>query len=175
MYRELRALGIKDTRVFYETDSLGHLTGNLISERNWGEWERLYKKDKKEWEDKYYEANKGLFPSKADMYNNNMFLEAFGAWREGWHSLYSVKIELKDEDGNTLKYKDGKAKKRWAPVIDTDKGYQSKAYNFANPQWEELQKNEKAVAWLNKYMKLKRELDDMLPDGSTNAAGVRAP
>ena len=175
MYGDLKKAGISDTRVFYETDSLGHLTGNLISERNWGEWERLYKEDKKKWEDDWYENNKDMFSSKADMYNNAIFLTAFGAWREGWHNDHSVKIELKDADGNPLKYEDGKIKKRWAPVIKTDPQASSKPFDFYNEKWDKLQDNPKAAQWLKEYMKLKQELDSLLPDGSTNALGVRAP
>ena len=50
-YRELKRLGISNTRLFYETDSEGHLTGNLISERNWGQWEKEYKDAMKEFND----------------------------------------------------------------------------------------------------------------------------
>lgn len=175
MYQNLRDLGVRDTRRFYEVDSLGHLTGNLISERNWGEWERLYKEDKKEFENAWYEANKNWLPSKIDMYHNPQFLTAFGAWREGWHNDHSIKLVLKDDDGNDLKYPDGKTKKRWVPAISSDTGSASKPFLFDNPAWEKLQQNPPLAKWYKEYMTLKKELDALLPDGSTNALGVRAP
>lgn len=175
LYKDLRRLGIKDTRRFYELDSKGHITGNFISERNWGEWERQYKEDKKKFEDEWYESHKDLFKTQTDMYHNTIYLTAFGAWREGWHNDHSVKIEVTNEDGSVAKYPDGKTKKRWAPAISTDKGASSKVYLFDSKQWADLQKEPQTAEWFKKYMTLKRELDTMIPDGSTNAFGVRAP
>lgn len=178
-YRELKRLGISNTRIFYETDSEGHLTGNLISERNWGQWEKEYKDAMKEFNDQYWEANKAMFNgNKSEMFHNNMYLVAFGAWRNGWHKEHSVKIPVLDKEGNPKRNEDGMEIKILAPAISSDKDsidkvtYNSKQYQdfidkygYASAQ----------VQWLKDFIKLKQELDELLPFGATNMSGVRAP
>ena len=178
-YRELKRLGISDTRLFYETDSEGHLTGNLISERNWGQWEKEYKDAMKEFNDQYWEANKSMFNgNKSEMFHNNMYLVAFGAWRNGWHKEHSVKIPVLDKEGNPKRNDDGMEIKILAPAISSDKDsidkviYDSKQYkNFI----AKYGSSSAQVQWLNEFINLKKELDEMLPFGATNMSGVRAP
>lgn len=178
-YRELKRLGISDTRLFYETDSEGHLTGNLISERNWGQWEKEYKDAMKEFNDQYWEANKAMFNgNKSEMFHNNMYLVAFGAWRNGWHKEHSVKIPVLDKEGKPKRNDDGMEIKILAPAISSDKDsidkvtYDSKQYqDFINKYGYDSAQ----VQWLKDFIKLKQELDELLPFGATNMSGVRAP
>lgn len=178
-YRELKRLGISDTRLFYETDSEGHLTGNLISERNWGQWEKEYKDAMKEFNDQYWEANKAMFNgNKSEMLHNNMYLVAFGAWRNGWHKEHSVKIPVLDKDGKPKRNEDGMEIKILAPAISSDKDsidkvtYDSKQYqDFINKYGH----TSAQVQWLKDFINLKKELDELLPFGATNMSGVRAP
>lgn len=178
-YRELKNMGISNTRIFYETDSEGHLTGNLISERNWGQWEKDYKDAMKEFNDQYWEANKALFNgNKSEMFHNNMYLISFGAWRNGWHNAHSTKIPVLDKEGKTKKDEEGRDIKILAPAITGDEKsenkitYNSKQYqDFVNKYGQKS----KEVQWLKDFMNLKKELDEILPFGATNMSGVRAP
>lgn len=189
-YRELKRLGISDTRIFYETDSEGHLTGNLISERNWGQWEKDYKDAMKEFNDQYWEANKAMFNgNKSEMFHNNMYLIAFGAWRKGWHNGFqdkdgwhkghSVKIPVLDKDGNPKLNDDGLTIKILAPAISSDKDIDNKFYTYDSEQYknfvDKYGRTSAQVQWLKDFIKLKQELDELLPFGATNMSGVRAP
>jgi len=41
--KELKDLGVTDTRMFYETyTDTDNLTGNIISKYNWGDWEKEF-------------------------------------------------------------------------------------------------------------------------------------
>ena len=178
-YRELRNLGISNTRLFYETDSEGHLTGNLISERNWGQWEKDYKDAMKEFNDQYWEANKAMFNgNKSEMFHNNMYLVAFGAWRNGWHKEHSVKIPVLDKEGNPKRNDDGMEIKILAPAISSDKDSIDKV-TYDSTQYQDFINKyghtSAQVQWLKDFIKLKQELDELLPFGATNMSGVRAP
>lgn len=189
-YRELRNLGISNTRLFYETDSEGHLTGNLISERNWGQWEKEYKDAMKEFNDQYWETNKAMFNgNKSEMFHNNMYLIAFGAWRNGWHNGFqdkdgwhkghSVKIPVLDKEGKPKINDDGIEIKILAPAISSDKDADNKFYTYDSEQYKNFVDKygctSAQVQWLKDFIKLKQELDELLPFGATNMSGVRAP
>lgn len=178
-YRELKRLGISNTRLFYETDSEGHLTGNLISERNWGQWEKEYKDAMKEFNDQYWETNKAMFNgNKSEMFHNNMYLIAFGAWRNGWHKEHSVKIPVLDKDGNPKRNDDGMEIKILAPAISSDKDSIDKV-TYDSTQYQDFINKyghtSAQVQWLKDFINLKNELDELLPFGATNMSGVRAP
>lgn len=154
----------------------GQLTGNLISERNWGAWEAQYKIDKKAFEDKFFEEHKDIFYSKTEMYSNTAFIVAFGAWKEGWNAKHSTQQTLKDENGNILVDESGKEIKIYVPAVESDPDSVSKAFLYDNPAWHQLKKEDpEAFKWLEEYMTFKRELDNLLPKGCTNRLGVRAP
>lgn len=178
-YRELKRLGISNTRLFYETDSEGHLTGNLISERNWGQWEKEYKDAMKDFNNQYWEANKAMFNgNKSEMFHNNMYLVAFGAWRNGWHKEHSVKIPVLDKDGNPKRNDDGMEIKILAPAISSDKDSIDKV-TYDSIQYQDFINKyghtSAQVQWLKDFINLKNELDELLPFGATNMSGVRAP
>ena len=178
-YRELKRLGISNTRLFYETDSEGHLTGNLISERNWGQWEKEYKDAMKEFNDQYWEANKAMFNgNKSEMFHNNMYLVAFGAWRNGWHEEHSVKIPVLDKEGNPKRNDDGMEIKILAPAISSDKDSIDKV-TYDSTQYQDFINKyghtSAQVQWLKDFINLKKELDELLPFGATNMSGIRAP
>lgn len=178
-YRQLKKTKIGDTRVFYEVDSKGHLTGNLISERNWGQWEKEYKDDLQEFNDLYWKNNKDLFNgNKNEMFHNNMYLVALGAWRNEWHNKHSVKIPVLDKDGKTKKDEDGRDIKILAPAISSDEDSVDKFTYDSDQYWKFVNKygkDSKEVQWLKDFMNLKKELDELLPFGATNMSGVRAP
>ena len=116
--------------------------------------------------------------NKSEMFHNNMYLVAFGAWRNGWHKEHSVKIPVLDKEGNPKRNDDGIEIKILAPAISSDKDsidkvtYDSKQYkNFI----AKYGSSSAQVQWLKDFINLKKELDELLPFGATNMSGVRAP
>lgn len=176
---QLRALHGKlkifgTTNPFFEVDDDNMLTGNLVSERHWGKWEAKYKKDKEAFIKDWCEANAHLKIPKNRLFADTRFRAAFGAWKETWHSENSTTITLKDEKGNIIKRSDGKDKKIKAPAISSDPNARNKN-TYDSPQWEKLQKDPVLREWYKEYMAIKVKLDNMLPEGSTNALHIRAP
>jgi hypothetical protein len=110
----LRNYGIKSTSIFMELDDNGEYTGNIISERNWGQWEKKRKADYKEWFDTWWEANKHLYKSVSEAYNDAIFLEAKGSFLKAWHNKNSIKLSTGETN------EDGEEIKCWAPAISTD-------------------------------------------------------
>jgi hypothetical protein len=97
-----------------ELDDNGEYTGNIISERNWGQWEKKRKADYKEWFDTWWEANKHLFKSVSEAYNDTIFLKAKGSFLKFWHDKNSIKLSTGETN------EDGEEIKCWAPAISTD-------------------------------------------------------
>lgn len=159
----------------------GRKSGNLVSDRNWGDWERLWQESKEAFDDKFYEQhkNEGIFASKSEMYSNATYLLAFGGFAQDWHSKYSTKVKIEDPDhpGEYLKDEEGYEIEKYAPITSKDfknsEDAKNAEYLFDSTQLADL--DPKAQEWFQKYLNLKRELDRKLPKGATNMLGLRAP
>lgn len=143
-----KKLGFKDTSILFERSAkTGQLTGNIISEWNWGDYEdeyqEFYKKSRKEFEEsrtdfdqltefeRAFEWNKYFEPKYKEWYNN--------------HFEYNEELHR-----NTLK----------------------EAYR--NHEFSRLMsENPKLKEWYDDFMELKTSLDAKLPEGSTHS--VRMP
>lgn len=55
LYDRLRELGFSKTDMFMERFKDGSLTGNIISEQNWGQWERDYQDARKRFRQEYFD------------------------------------------------------------------------------------------------------------------------
>lgn len=140
---------------FYETyEGTDEKTGNLISELNWGEWER----DK----DFFLRQTRIEFDQSVQADTNDKVLQKirWKAYKElalkKWHKEHST-YDKKTNTHRPKKFKDVK------------NGIYSKYYN---PKYNELSQAEKSL--LGEAMQLKREIDTAhLPVGATVA--VRAP
>ena len=138
--KELNAIGVKNTVEFCEVSPrTGKVTGNIISEYLWGDWEDDWLRFKKEARDEFL-ANNNL-SGKSEMEKSALWHEYFSPLAKHWHKSHS---------------KFDTANLRWTPN-DT----------YKNESWNSIKGTPKEQ-WLNKYMALKRELDGFLPDGSTN-------
>lgn len=187
-YYKLRSIvGAKDkviseitndyTRRFYEVDEKGNLTGNLISERNWGAWEACYKEESTQFKDEWFEAHKEEYHGhKSEMYQDFAFTQKFDEWRTGWHSFHSSYISERDENGEPIKDETGKVIKHWVPALSSDENCTA-SITYESKQWQEFQdkSSPELIEWYKNFIKLKRELDSMLPNGATNYFGLRAP
>lgn len=141
-----KAFGIKQSDLFEKFDD-GTLTGNIISEFHWGEYERDWKKFK----DTEFENFKNSTPNLDDLTEfekalrwDMYFRPLTKDWRKN-HCTY---------DTNLMKF------------IPND--------SYRNYDFDDLMNRIPGLrAWYNDYMLLKTSLDSRLPEGST--VDVRMP
>ena len=138
--------GVKQSDLFERFDD-GTLTGNIISEYHWGEYER----DWKEFKDAEFENFKKSIPNIDDLTEFEKALRwdtYFRPLAKDWHKNNST------WDSNQMKY------------IPNDQ--------YRNYDFDVFMSNHQGLrAWYNDFMILKTSLDDRLPEGSTLA--VRMP
>ena len=138
--------GVKQSDLFERFDD-GTLTGNIISEYHWGEYERNWK----EFKDAEFENFKKSIPNIDDLTEFEKALRwdtYFRPLAKGWHKLNSI------WDPNQMKY------------IPNGQ--------YRNYDFDIFMANHQGLrAWYNDFMILKASLDDRLPEGSTFA--VRMP
>lgn len=139
-FREFK--GVEQSDLFERFDD-GSLTGNILSDVHWGEWE----KDWKEFKDQEFETFKNNTPNLDDLseFEKAMRWDAyFRPLAKAWHKNYS---EWDDSLG------------RYTPShIEYDN---RAAYNALMSKHSGLQQ------WYNEFMQLKMSLDERLPEGST--------
>ena len=165
--------GTTDTRILYEviTDAEGHriMTGNLVSQVNYGAWEaarKEFKQQLKEGFNEYiadmrrqaYENNKGTRG-----YNFSLTDEQRGVlyhtyaeplWQK-WHEENSEKDKVTGRMlPNSTKYHNT----QWDELFDT-----------SNPALSAEEKAERAnrLKWYNALMELKDDMDGLLPKNAT--------
>lgn len=163
LYTDLKKIGHSNTDFLFEKDENGRLTGNLISKVDWGRWERDLKETQKLFREDFYKKYKEIYPNKAEAFKSLEYMQAYADMIKKFHFEHSELKTMKDENGN--------------PVLDENdekvKYNSPKADDYHSSQYDKLSDAEKE--WLEKYMKLKRQLDRQLPFGCTNPEGVRAP
>lgn len=146
-----------DYRWMYEKDETGKLTGNLVTEFDWGAYDRdfdAFKNKCKESFKKTYATmvedfrNGKITESTLSLYWANFFKKPFSQW---------VKDNRKDYGEN----EDSIYGTTWHP---SEKKYHS-------AQWEKLTEGQKEL--MKEYLEIKRELDSYLPDGYSHT--YRAP
>lgn len=138
----------KDTSFLFEKYDDGSLTGNIISEYHWGNWEKarkeFFEKAKEEFNDTYKDTLSLLGESEKTLLWQNFFHAKYKDWNEK-NSIYDDEAE------------------RWMP----NEMYRNPEFNRLLPEGSELRQ------WYNDFMIFKRSLDDRLPEGST--ISVRMP
>ena len=143
-FKEIK--GIEQRDLFEKFDD-GTLTGNIISEFHWGEYER----DWKAFKDVEFENFKNSIPNIDDLTEFEKALRWDNYFRplaKVWHKNNST------WDNNEMRY------------VPND---QYRNYDFDNL----MQSHNGLREWYNSYMQLKTDLDARLPEGSTLA--VRMP
>jgi hypothetical protein len=144
--KELHELGYKNTDFLFEKDSEGKLTGNIISQHHWGEYEKERNKFFEEEKKKFKEVN-----STEGLSEMEVALQ--------WHIWISPKYKQWNKENSTYNNVDN----IWVP---------NKKYD--NPQFESIVPSGSAIRdWYNRYMEIKQNLDSLLPEGSTMS--VRMP
>lgn len=172
IYRQMKQDGINSTSIFFEKDSSGNYTGNLISERNWGEWQKDLNEAVEKFDEEFYEDNKDTrgWSSIKDMHQDFLYARRLKAFKNEWHKSHSVLIPVLDAKGEVQLQEDGTIYKMRAPALSTEGSY---AKTYEHPQYNALSAIEKQ--YLNKYVNIKKELDDLLPPGAVSIQGIRAP
>lgn len=137
----LRKLGYKDTSFLYEIGRDGKLTGNILSDKNWGDWET----DRHEFIESEREAFKAATPNLESLSEIEIALK-WAEWLDPKISEWNEQHSTYDED-----------LERYVP----NDSYHNDEFDRIIPENSELRK------WYQEYMELKRGLDEMLPEGST--------
>ena len=165
--------GTTDCRMLYEviTDADGHrtMTGNLVSQVNYGAWEAARKEFKQELKKGF---NEYMAAMKKQAYENNkgtkgytfsptdeqraVFYHAFAEplW-EQWHNEHSEKDKVTGRMmPDPVKYHNS----QWDELFD-----------ISNPSLSAEEKAEKAnrLRWYNTLMELKDDMDGLLPKSAT--------
>lgn len=145
---KMEKAGINNTRLFCEKSmKTGGLTGNILTELCWGDWENNYKE---KWEEEKKRFNED-HPEYAKLSD---FIRGI-YWQKHWESVYKEWHKQNSVYDNNLK--------RYIPNS-----------SYKNPQYEELErKNPKAISLLKEFIELKKDIDSRLPEGSTTT--VRLP
>lgn len=143
----LKELGYKDTSFLYEIGRDGKLTGNIISDKNWGDWEADRHEFFQSEREAFYAANPDL--------ENMTEMEVALKWAE-W-----IDPKVKEWNNNHSVYDDNLER-----FIPND--------NYINDNFEKIvPDNTELRQWYYDYMNLKASLDERLPEGSTTP--VRMP
>jgi hypothetical protein len=128
----------------------GELTGNIIQEVNWGDWEANREEKRREINEgfmDYLTEEKGMNEDtirKLSDYQKGILYGDYAKdlWKE-WHKENSIW---------------NKESMSWMPKKDV----------YRNKRYEDLiRDNPNIKVWLNSYMELKSRIDSLLPEGST--------
>ncbi len=169
----------RHTREFFETMPDKSYSGNIKSERHWGQWEQDYQDDKKKFITSYYTnyfVRDNQYATMADMYNDPDFQSEFYLWKQSWNNTHSTKLIAKNAFGEDKIGEDGNPLTYWAPSIKGDaKKDQNKARKEEHTYPGQLDFTGDKLKAYDEYMQIKKQLDDLLPPGVTNLSGVRAP
>lgn len=169
-------------RDLYETFDDGTMTGNLISEVNWGQ----YEKNRKEFIDSEFDkflmnefliSNRATMRSMTDDEKKAFIDKNFDSFKKRWpKSEVMSDFEKGDKWDHWLR----PALKDWNKIKGNGKWdnvrqrYVPNPAKYANPKYDELKSKDAGFeAWYNDYMSLKESIDSRLPEGST--LWVRAP
>ena len=136
---DLKKLGHSDTSMFFETSArTGKLTGNIISEYVWGDWEDDYNDFRKEKRKEFLDNHdlRGKSETEKDM----LFADYFNPERKMWHKLHST-------------------------YNNEDKMYYPNN-TYKNDKYFKTIKDKPEEEWLKEYMSLLSYVKDALPPGS---------
>ena len=140
-------VGPEDMKAFCEIGRDGGLTGNFISQYNWGD----YESDKADFKRECIAEFKQLHPD----------LGEFTDFQRSvlWDEFYRPKLKAWHRgDGTSPAHSQwSKEEERWIPSEE-----------YHNAQYDSTIKGTELEGWLNKMMELKKKLDARLPEGSTN-------
>lgn len=179
--RMKEVFGNEDCSIFYETikDENGNIykTGNLISEVNYGEWERNRNKFREEINKEFQQY---LVDFKKKMLkkheNNKKFSFSLTSVQRGvlYHQFIKTKWEKWNKENSEV-VKTSRGKK----YIPSKTKYHSEQwdtlFDIKNPSltFEQIQNNKRRRKIFNEIMDLKQEMDQLLPPNATVL--VRAP
>lgn len=143
----LKKLGYSNTTFLYEKGRNGKLTGNILSDKNWGDWEE----DRHDFIESEREAFKKANPNLESLTEMEIALK--------WAEWLDPKIKEWNDSHSTY----DEDLERYVP----NDSYHNPEFDRVIPEGSELRK------WYYDYMQIKHGLDALLPEGSTTP--VRMP
>ena len=134
---------LKDTRDVYEIGKDNKLTGNVLSEVNYGNYEADFEEFRAQCKEDFKNNNPGL-DQKSDFERATLWKSYFKPLAKGWHKVHSdFFIDPVTQEG------------RYVPRMSM----------YKNPAWDNL--SVAAQAFITDIMSLKKSIDDRLPEGYT--------
>lgn len=143
-----KKLNINTNRLL-ERDRYDNLTGNYISEVNWGEWEKDWLEFKQSSFRQFKEENKHKLKDKTRIEQELLWDVYFRPLSKDWHKMHST------YDKQTGKY-----------IPRNDEVYT----NYKNEEYSKLSLQERT--FLNELLEVKQELDDLLVYQAQNGSIV---
>lgn len=147
LQQELKDLGQDDLSIFCEKGRDGNLTGNFISQYNWGDYES-------DFEDFRRECIREFRETYPDMSGLTDFQKSVQ-----WQQFYRPKLKVwhRGDGAHPAHSQWSQEEQRWIPSAD-----------YTNQQYYSDIAGTPLEGWLNKLMAMKAKLDSRLPEGSTN-------
>lgn len=136
----------RNQSILFERDNEGNFTGNLISELNWGLWEADLKAEKDRIKEDLLSRHPNWY-TYTSFERGKLLEEAYRTELHAWHASHS---KFNSEGVRVPNY--------------TYANYDFKPLMDANPELKDF---------YDKYLELKKKLDENLPEGSTNP--IRLP
>lgn len=144
---ELKEAGHNNTDIFCERSNItGKITGNIISEHCWGDYEDDWLEFKRNAMQEFKDSNPNL-DNLSDFEKGLLWGDFFKPKAKAWHK------------GSVA----GPAHSVW----NSQRNMYVPSAMYNNPNFNQSIKSNPALfVWLNKYMELKESLDSRLPEGS---------
>lgn len=147
MQADLKKLGHTSTDVFIEkSNKTGKITGNIISEYNWGDYEDSYDAFKESAVKEFKDAHPNL-SELSDLAQGLEFEKFFKPKERFWHKGDASKPGNSKWDDNS---------RMWVP-----------AEQYRNSVYDSTIKGKPIEKWLNELLEFKDYLDSLLPENST--------
>lgn len=123
---------------------------------NYGKWEKAREDFKKQKWEEFKQANP-QWEGWSGLMKGYKWDSFFGPKMKEWNKANSIKVTVKDEKGD-VKYV------KWVP----NRLYESNAWDHLLYKYDENKRSE-IIQWVNDYRTIKKELDSLLPLGSTSS------
>lgn len=154
---KFKKLGIS-TEDLLEKDEDGNFTGNILSELNWGAWEKKFEENKYEKIKEFKESNPN-WPHMSETERAVALSNHLKLWYKSWHKANSEYSELLG---------------RYIPKSKIDENSGIEEFSYRDYTIDNLMDDTEGLKPLyNEYVSIKRELDSLLPGGCTSP--VRLP
>lgn len=155
--------GVKDTD-FFEVDQEGKVTGNILTEYNFAEWEKDQQEYKQQLKEKFLRENPDIMNA-SDFYRGVKLQEYLEEPMKQWHKTHSrydseLQMFVPATSKNPRIYRSKKTGQ--IVIITPEKDYINDKY------WQMKEKHPKKIELLEEYINIKKKIDNtFLPPHAT--------